>query len=165
MCNLRWTEAAARKCSSKKVFLISWYSKQNTCVFLWTLRNFQEQLFLWSTPSGCSWMARNNFAGCHDAKKQTNTYWSDYAQERHFNQWCWRNVVFMGVVSSCKSSHREVICEKGILKKFTKFTKKYQCWSLFLIKFKGLKRDPSIGVFLLILPYFQNICDRLLLEL
>ena len=31
------------------------------------------------------------------------------------------------------------------------------CWSLFLVKLKVLKRGPSIGVFLWILPYFQNI--------
>ena len=89
-------------------------------------------------------MAANNFAGCHDAKKRTNTCRSDDIQERLFNYWYRRDVVFMGVVSSCKSSHPEVICKKGIPKKFTKFTSKYQSWleSLFS-KIQGLKKRPQ----------------------
>ena len=44
------------------------------------------------------------------------------------------------------SSLPEVFCKKGVLRNFTRFTRKYLCQSLF---FKTLlKRDSSTGVFL-----------------
>ena len=44
------------------------------------------------------------------------------------------------------SNHRRCSVKKGVLEKFTNFTRKHLCWSLFLINL--LKRDSNTGVFL-----------------
>ena len=38
-----------------------------------------------------------------------------------------------------RSSRPEVFCKLDVLKKITKFTGKYFCWSLFLIKLQDLR--------------------------
>ena len=44
-----------------------------------------------------------------------------------------------------------MICKKGVLKKPTKFTGKYRCWSVFLVKLKTsgffIKKETSTQVF------------------
>ena len=55
----------------------------------------------------------------------------------------------------------EVFSKKGALKNFANFTRKYPCWSLFLIKLQAfrpatlLKRDSNTGMFLLTLRNFK----------
>ena len=47
----------------------------------------------------------------------------------------------------CRSSNSEVLCEKGVLESFVKFTKKRLCWSPFISEYL-LKSDSSTAVFL-----------------
>ena len=59
-----------------------------------------------------------------------------------------------------RSSRLEVLCKKGALRIFTKFTGKHLCQSLFFDKVTGLrpttllKKDSGTDVFLWILRYF-----------
>ena len=46
----------------------------------------------------------------------------------------------------CRSSHSDVFCKKGVLRKFSKFTGKHLCQSLFFNKVGGL--GNFTGVFL-----------------
>ena len=46
----------------------------------------------------------------------------------------------------CRSSHPDVFCKKGVLRKFSKFTGKHLCQSLFFNKVGGL--GNFTGVFL-----------------
>ena len=56
--------------------------------------------------------------------------------------------------NKCRSSHRRCSVKKAVLKNFTIFTGKHQCWSPFLKKLQPLrpgtllKRDSNTGVFL-----------------
>ena len=67
-----------------------------------------------------------------------------------------------------KSSHRKCSIEKAAFKKFTTFTGKHLCWSLFLIKLRVwrpatlFKRESNTGVFLWILQNFQEYFSRML---
>ena len=55
---------------------------------------------------------------------------------------------------SFRSSHSQMFFKIGVLKPFVIFLGKHVCWTLFLIKFEGLKacnfikRDSNTGVFL-----------------
>ena len=49
------------------------------------------------------------------------------------------------VVASVRSSHPEIFCKKGVLKKLAKFTEKQVCWSLFLNKVAGLFSPNTPG--------------------
>ena len=51
---------------------------------------------------------------------------------------------FMDDFSTCRSSHPEVFCKKGVLRNFPKFTGKYLCQSLFFNKVVGLR--PGIFI-------------------
>ena len=59
-----------------------------------------------------------------------------------------------------RSSRSPMFLKIGVLKKFTIFTGKHLCWSLFLIKLLGFssatlfKRDSNTGVEILITPFF-----------
>ena len=73
----------------------------------------------------------------------------------------------------CKSSHRWFSVKKSLHKNLAKFKGKHLCRSLFFNKVVGLrpttlfkKRDPSTGVFQLILRkhFLQNASGRLLLD-
>ena len=48
---------------------------------------------------------------------------------------------------SFRCSHPDVLCEKGVLRNFAKFTGKHLCQSLFFHKIAE-KRDSGTGVFL-----------------
>ena len=59
-----------------------------------------------------------------------------------------------------RSSHWRCLVKKGVFKNFAKSTRKYLCWSLFLIKQSAwrpatlLKRDSNKGVFMCVLRDF-----------
>ena len=61
---------------------------------------------------------------------------------------------FANISIPFKSSHQRCSLKKGVLRNFTKFTRKHQCQSLFFNKVAGprlanlLKRDSGAGVFL-----------------
>ena len=61
------------------------------------------------------------------------------------------NIAFHGLIPR-NSSYHEVVCKKGALENFAKFTGKHLC-RVFLIKLKALylKRDSNAAVFLWIL--------------
>ena len=67
-----------------------------------------------------------------------------------------------------RSSHQRCSVKKGVLKKFTYFTGKHLCWSLFLIKFIKKRLLPhwcfpvKFAKFLRT-SILKNICERLLL--
>ena len=77
-----------------------------------------------------------------------------------------------------RSSHWRCSIKKAALKKFTIFTRKYLCWSLFLIKLQAFRENVSglikkrvqhrcspvnIAKFLRI-PILKTTCERLLLS-
>ena len=56
-------------------------------------------------------------------------------------------------ISVCRSSPSEVFFKKGVLRNFTKFTRKHLCQSLFFnkvacLRHRDSKRDPDTGVLL-----------------
>ena len=56
-------------------------------------------------------------------------------QKKSFNQMNHRDL--LGLFTN---SHPEVFCKKGVLKKFTNFTGKYLCCSLFLTKLQVIRK-------------------------
>ena len=48
-----------------------------------------------------------------------------------------------------RSSHPEVLCKKGVLRNFTKFTGKHQCQSLFFNKVAGMRQSGAVWCLLL----------------
>ena len=68
-----------------------------------------------------------------------------------------------------RSSHRRCSIKKGVLRNFTKLTRRHLCWSLFLIKLQALtllkKRLAVNFVKFLRIPFLQNTSGRLLLAL
>ena len=50
-----------------------------------------------------------------------------------------KNKIQIKYSNKCKSTRLEIIWKKGILRKFTKFTGKYMCQSLFFNKVPGLR--------------------------
>ena len=50
-----------------------------------------------------------------------------------------KNKIQIKYSNKCKSSRLEIICKKGVLRNFTKFTGKYMCQSLFFNKVPGLR--------------------------
>ena len=61
----------------------------------------------------------------------TNTFF-----ELKFRKQLWR---FLKIPAIERRSHSEVFCKKGVLEKFTKFTAKHLCQSLFFNKVAGLR--------------------------
>ena len=66
----------------------------------------------------------------------------------------WENIAY-------RNSHPDVLCKKGVLRNFAKFTGKYLCQSLFSNKVAGLRpaallQDSGTSVFLWILWNFQE---------
>ena len=84
---------------------------------------------------------------------------------------------FMDEFSTCRSSHPEVFCKKGVLRNFPKFTGKYLCQSLFFNKVVGLrpgifiKKETMAQVFsvnfakFLSTPFLKELLRWLLLHL
>ena len=66
------------------------------------------------------------------------------------------NIAFHGLIPR-NSSHPEVVCKKGALENFAKFTGKHLC-RVFLRKLKALylKRDSNAAIFLWILKKFSK---------
>ena len=68
--------------------------------------------------------------------------------------------VFWGETN--RSSLLQMFFKIGVLKNFSNFIGKHQCWSIFLTKLQAwrpatlLKRDPNTGVFLWNLQYFKE---------
>ena len=51
-----------------------------------------------------------------------------------------------------------MFCEKGVVRNFTKFTKKHLCWRLLFNKVAGLfHKNTSIGCFCIFPEYFAGI--------
>ena len=88
------------------------------------------------------------------------------------------SLLFLGwsFYHSCRSSHTEMFCKRGVLESFAKSTGKQKCQSLFLIKFQALpvtlfkKRFwdrcfPVDFAKLLRTPFLQNPSGWLLLQL
>ena len=72
-----------------------------------------------------------------------------------------------------KSRHRRCSVKKGVLKNFTNFTGKHQCWSPFFNKVAGdydfIKKETPTLVFSCEIceiktPILKNICERLILS-
>ena len=68
-----------------------------------------------------------------------------------------------------RSSRPELFSKKDVIKTFSKFTGKYQCWSLFLISISLqpvplLKKRLHYGYLLLRTHFLQNTSAQLLLE-
>ena len=65
-----------------------------------------------------------------------------------------------------KSSRSQMIFKIGVLKHYAIFTRKYLCWSYFLIKLQAwrptilLKRDSNTDIFLEYCETFKNICFK-----
>ena len=81
----------------------------------------------------------------------------------------------LNILCSVQKQPPEVFCKKGVLKKFTNFTRKQLYWSLFSMKVQAwlynfFKKRLQHRCFLLKLTKFlktliiNNICERLLLS-
>ena len=94
---------------------------------LWTLRKFWEHLFYRIPPGDCFF---------------TRFYFSFFLFHSPFTfrlsvRFAWLLAGKMKWLKLSRSSHPELFCPKGMLKKFTKFTGKHLCQNIFLNKIAG----------------------------
>ena len=61
-------------------------------------------------------------------------------------------------ISNARGSHREVFCEKGVLRNFAKFTGKHLCHSLLFNKVAGLRLQRFISA-LSFFPVFHDFSE------
>ena len=83
----------------------------------------------------------------------SQSYWKFFDGLQIYQKWILRK----GILKDFRSSCSQVFCEIDVHKKFTKFTQKHLCRSLFLGKLQAcilrfyLEKGSEIGVFLCIL--------------
>ena len=106
-----------------------WKRVPGTVVFLWILRNFYR-----TPPEDCFCILLYLKEQCTSYHDLLNFYSAIYS--------FFKNKVGQIIVRKIigeKQSSRGIICQKGILRNFSKFTGKYLCQGLFFNKAAGLR--------------------------
>ena len=129
----------------RKLWFIKWItrhvSKFVSVVYLFTFKLFDFMLILFSLVYDFA------FEKCYNSVKgilkllDTNKRetWSSFSLKMHLLLLLVNFLYSLKHLFPCGSSRPEVFCKKSVLRKFTKFTGKHMCQSLFLNKIAGLR--------------------------